>query len=255
MDHILEVCVDSVESAMAAAEGGATRLELCANLIVGGSTPGTALYKQVKQETGLCTHVLIRPRFGDFCYTEYEFRIMLEEIWQFQELGAEGVVTGVLDPDGFLDEERMGRLVEAAGDMSVTLHRAFDVCSDPFRTMEQAGKLGVNTILTSGQRNHCLDGCSLIRELVEREKDGPVILVGGGVDAEVIARLKEETGAHAFHMSGKKVIESPMRFRREGISMGLPGFSEYEIFRTSAEKIRRAAETLELLDASTEKSI
>lgn len=244
MRHILEACVDSVESALAAKEGGANRLELCANLIIGGTTPGIVLYKEVKRAAELCTHVLIRPRFGDFCYTDYEFQIMLEEVRMFRELGADGVVIGVLRPDGALDMVRMEQLVRAAGEMSVTLHRAFDVCRDPFEAMEQARALRINTILTSGQKNCCQDGKELIRELVKREKGDLTILVGGGVNAEVIREIREETGAHAFHMSGKEILESAMLYRRENVNMGLPGLSEYEIYRTSQEKIRKAADVL-----------
>ena len=243
----LEVCVDSVESALAAVRGGADRLELCGNLIIGGTTPEAGLFEEIRQVSNIRTYVLIRPRYGDFCYSDYEFRVMARAIRNFRKLGAEGVVIGILKPDGSLDMERMRQLTEEAGNMSVTLHRAFDVCADPFETMEQAKELGIDTILTSGQQNHCLDGKDLLRELVRREDGKITIQVGAGVDARTIRILQPYTGAHAFHMTGKVVLESTMQYRKEGVNMGLPSLSEFEIFRTDTEKIREARKVLEEL--------
>ena len=243
----LEVCVDSVESALAAKRGGADRLELCSNLIIGGTTPSSALFEEIRDITEIRTHVLIRPRYGDFCYSDYEFRVIAREMRKFRELGAEGVVIGILKPDGTLDMKRMKQLMEEAGDMSVTLHRAFDVCADPFEAMEQAIELGVHTILTSGQKNHCLEGKDIIKELVRRENDQITIQVGAGVDADTIQKIQPYTGAHAFHMSGKTVVESEMVYRKEGVSMGLPAFGEFEIIRTEEEKIRKAKDLLHFL--------
>lgn len=139
-DYILEACVDSVESALAAAEGGATRLELCSNLIIGGTTPSPWLFKEIRKHTDIRIHALIRPRFGDFCYTDSEFAIIKQAVADFRELGAEGVVIGILKPDGTLNMEQMKELMDAAGEMSVTLHRAFDVCVDPYETMEAGSR-------------------------------------------------------------------------------------------------------------------
>lgn len=246
-NYILEACVDSVESALAAEKGGATRIELCSNLIIGGTTPSPCLFQEIRELSGIRTHILIRPRFGDFCYTDYEFHIIRREVRNFRELGADGVVIGILRPDGMLDLERMKILMEEAGDMSVTLHRAFDVCVDPFEAMEQAKELGINTILTSGQKNHCLDGKETLRQLVEREDGRIIIQVGSGVDAETIRRIQPYTKAHAFHMSGKTNLESPMIYRKEGVSMGVSSISEFEIFRTKQEKIEEACRVLESL--------
>lgn len=137
-DYILETCVDSVESAMAAAEGGADRLELCSNLIIGGTTPGPWLFEEIRKRSDIRIHALIRPRFGDFCYTDAEFSMIRNAVKDFRKMGAEGVVVGILKPDGTLNMEQMKELMDAAGDMSVTLHRAFDVCADPIEAMEQA---------------------------------------------------------------------------------------------------------------------
>lgn len=245
--YILEACVDSVESALAAERGKADRLELCGNLVIGGTTPSPCLFEEIRNVSDICTHVLIRPRFGDFCYTDHEFSVMVREIRSFRKLGADGVVIGILRPDGTLDMKRMRQLMEEAQEMSVTLHRAFDVCADPFEAMEQAKELGIHTILTSGQKNHCLEGKMLLKQLVERENGQITIQVGSGVDAEVIREIQPYTGAHAFHMSGKKTIDSRMIYRKEGVSMGLPSLSEFEIYRTEEEKIRQARRVLDNL--------
>lgn len=281
-DYILEVCVDSVESALAAKAGGATRLELCANLIIGGTTPGYALFRQVQQETGLPIRVLIRPRFGDFLYTEYEYQQMCADIRYFANAGADGVVIGSLQADGNLNEAQMRGMIEATGGKcGITLHRAFDVCADPIACYEKAAYLGIDTILSSGQEADARTGSGLLRKLVQMsEKNcyasseakhseasstfgdtatkrladtgrpftgGPTILVGAGVKADNITEIAGITGARAFHMSGKKILSSGMRYRNEHVHMGLDGISEFELYRTDEEEIRRAVEILRSL--------
>lgn len=245
--YILESCVDSVESALAAAKGGADRLELCANLIIGGTTPSPALFEEIRKVSPIRIHALIRPRFGDFCYTDYEYAMIRREVAMYREMGAEGVVIGILNPDGSLNMEQMEILMEEAGGMSVTLHRAFDVCRDPFEALDQAKKLGIHTILTSGQKNSASAGRDLLKELTERAGDAIDIMAGGGVNAQVIRELAPYTGAHVFHMSGKITLDSRMEYRREGVNMGLPSLSEFEIWRTKAENIRAAREVLDSL--------
>lgn len=244
-DFILEACVDSVESALAAARGGASRLELCGSLIIGGVTPNPWLFQEIRKHTDIRIHVLIRPRFGDFCYTEEEFILIREAVKEFKKLGAEGVVIGCLKPDGTLNMEQMKILMEEAGDMSVTLHRAFDVCADPYETMEQAISLGIDTILTSGQKNVCALGADLLKELVEKSAGRLTIQAGSGVNAEVIREVHKKTGAAAFHMSGKKTLDSAMTYRKEGVNMGLPSLSEFEVWRTDEEEIRKARKVLD----------
>lgn len=246
-NFVLECCVDSVNSAIHAAKGGAVRLELCGNLIIGGTTPSPSLFKEIRKYTDIPINVLIRPRFGDFCYNSYEIEIMRDEIKQFREMGANAAVIGVLNPDGTLNRKAMEKLIEAAGDMKLTLHRAFDVCADPYNTMEEAISLGINTILTSGQKNSCLAGWELLKELVEKAKDRIEILVGAGVDADAIRQLAPKVHAKSFHMSGKITKDSAMEYRKQGVNMGLPSFSEYEIWETSEEKIKEARKVLELL--------
>lgn len=243
-NYILECCADSVESALNAARGGASRLELCANLPIGGTTPDLALFHQIRKVSDIRMHVLIRPRFGDFYYSKYEMEIMREEIRMFRDAKAQAVVIGVLDADGNLDISSMEKLIQEAEGMDITLHRAFDVCADPLKTLEEAVKLGVNTILTSGQKQSAWQGRDMIRKLICQAKGRIDIMAGGGLNAEVIGKLRPVTGAGSYHMSGKVVLDSAMRYRKEGVNMGLPSMSEYEIWRTAEEKVREAAQVL-----------
>lgn len=243
-DYILECCVDSVESAIEADKGGADRIELAANLIIGGTSPSIALYNEIRRQSDIKIFALLRPRFGDFHYTENEFKILKEEVAMFREAGADGVVIGCLNTDGTLDVEKMEELIKEAGDMHITLHRAFDMTKDPFETLELAKKLGIKTILTSGQKNNAREGKELIKELVEKAGEDIEILVGSGVNAEVIKEFLEDTNATSYHMSGKINLDSKMEYRKEDVSMGLPMMSEYTICQTSSEKIREAKEVL-----------
>lgn len=236
----LEVCVDSVESAISAQEGGADCLEVCANLVIGGTTPGVSQFKQIRKICGIELNVLIRPRFGDFLYTDAEFQMMEEDIQMFRKLGADGVVAGCLKADGDLDSDRMGVLREHAGPMRFTLHRAFDVCRNPYGTLEEAVSLGIDRILTSGQASCCLEGREMLRKLVAQADERIEILVGGGINEKVIRQMIEDVRGCSFHMSGKKVIDSGMGYRKQGINMGFPGFSEFSILRTDREEIEKA---------------
>ena len=242
---LLECATDSVESALAAAKGGANRLELCANLIIGGTTPTLALYDEVRNHSDIPLFILIRPRFGDFLYTDYEANVICREIEMFQKAGAEGVVIGSLNKDGSLNAEHMKRFIDSAKDMSVTLHRAFDMCADPFETLKQAKELGVNTILTSGQAPSSLEGIDLYEKLIEKANGEISILAGGGIKASTIEKLLKQTSLTAFHMSGKIVVESGMEFRNPAVSMGLPGISEYNIWLTDENNVREARRVLD----------
>ena len=139
----------------------------------------------------------------------------------FRELGADGVVIGALRPDGSLHTEQMKELIEEAQDMSITLHRAFDMCKNPFETLEQAKQLGIHTILTSGQKNNCVEGTELLAKLVEKAEGKLDILIAGGVDGNIISNLYKETGSHTYHMSGKVTLDSEMKYRKEDVSMGV----------------------------------
>ncbi len=246
-NFLLEACVDSVSSALAAVRGGADRLELCGNLIIGGTTPDIALYKEIRKYSDIPIRVLLRPRFGDFCYNEYEYSILLENIAMFKDAGANGIVVGSLNPDGSLNEKQMAGFVQVAGEMGVTLHRAFDMCEDGMETMRLAKSIGVDTILTSGQESNCVKGAAMIKKMVEEAGDDMTILVGAGVSASVIKQMYEETKATAYHMSGKITKDSQMVYRNASVNMGLPGISEYEIWETSEENIRVAKVILNTL--------
>lgn len=247
MKYILEGCVDSVESAVEAEKGGANRIELCSNLIIGGTTPSINLFHVVREKIDIKINVLIRPRFGDFCYTDNEYEIIKRDIEMFRKAGADGVVIGILTPEGTLDIDRMKGIMDIAKGMHVTLHRAFDMCKNPLESLEQAKKLGINTVLTSGQKNSCYEGRKLIKELVERSNGKIDILVGGGVKADIIGDMVMETGASSFHMSGKAVVDSLMEYRNPDVSMGLNSLSEYTIWQTSSEKIARVKNELEAI--------
>ena len=244
-DYILEVCVDSVESAKAAVRGGADRLELCANLVIGGTTPGVSQFKQIRKACDIPINVLIRPRYGDFLYTDHEFQMISEDARMFRDLGADGIVVGFLKPDGNLDMERLKMLREKAGTGSMTLHRAFDVCRDPYRSLKEAMEAGADTILTSGQQNTCMEGKSLLGELIGQTEGRIDIMAGSGVNVDAIACLMDEIDARCFHMSGKTIVDSGMIYRKENVNMGIPGIGEYDIFRTEEEQIRQAKKLME----------
>ena len=246
-EFMLEVCTDSVESAAAAVRGGARRLEVCANLVIGGTTPGVSQFKQMRKACDIPLNVLLRPRYGDFLYTEAEFTMLLEDTAMFRKLGADGIVVGCLNADGTLDLERIKKLREAADGMHMTLHRAFDVCRNPKETLEQAVEIGVDTILTSGHKDSCMAGIGLLKQLTEQSAGRIHILAGGGVTPATIGMLAKETGTDSFHMSGKKIIESGMEYRNDEVNMGIPGIGEYEIFRTDETKIVKAVQELNKL--------
>lgn len=243
-NYILECCVDSVESAIEAEKGGANRIELCSALVIGGLSPSKALFEKVRENVKIKIHVLLRPRFGDFCYTDFEHEIIKQEICMFRELGADGVVIGTLKPDGTLNLEQMRELVDEAKGMSITLHRAFDMCADPFKTLEEVKGLGIHTILTSGQKNSCIDGKELLGQLVESANGEVDILIGGGVDVSVIPELCKTTGATSYHMSGKVTLDSKMKYRKEDVNMGVASMSEYQVWRTSAERVAKVKDVL-----------
>lgn len=243
MANILEVAVDSLASARAAIAGGADRLELCGALAVGGLTPYAELLKQVRAESNINIRCLMRPRGGDFLYTKEEILMMAAQIENLRKLGADGFVIGCLTPEGELDGKAMEPILKAAEGTGLTLHRCIDVSRDPCKTYLDAKELGIDTVLTSGAAGSSLQGIETIGKLLQlRDKvQGPEVLIGGGVKATVISAFKERfPQACAFHMSGKADIESGMRFRREGVPMGIPGLDEWHIQQTDEENIRAA---------------
>lgn len=248
MNRILEVCVDSYASAMAAIAGGADRLELCSALSVGGLTPSAALLQQIRRVSGIPIRCLMRPRGGDFLYTPEEVEQVAMEMAVLRDEGADGFVIGCLTADGEPDDKAMEPLINEASGMGLTLHRCIDVSRNLEDTYRKAMALGFDTVLTSGGAGKCLDGMEIIGRLltIRDAENGPEVLIGAGVNAKVIAAFRQKlSGARAFHMSGKTGVESGMRFRREGVPMGLPGLDEWHIPVTSVEAVREAKRALE----------
>lgn len=220
-NYSFEVCANSVESCLAAQAGGANRVELCAGIPEGGTTPSygdIAVARELLKETRL--HVIIRPRGGDFLYSPVEQRIMLKDIDLARKLGTDGVVFGCLTAEGDVDLPLMRQLMEAAEDMSVTFHRAFDVCRNPQQALEDIIGLGCHRILTSGQQPTAEQGIPLLKNL-QQQADGRIILLAGcGVNETNIARIAQETGIHEFHFSAREQMESDMLYRNPQVSMG-----------------------------------
>ena len=247
MKTTLEVCVDSLASARAAAEGGADRLELCSALAVGGLSPYVELLKQIKQVCDLPVRCLMRPRAGDFLYSPEEIELLCAQIQTLGEASDDGFVIGALTPEGTLDLPAMQQLLAACGGRPVTLHRCIDVAKDPQEVYREAAGLGLDTVLTSGAAASCLEGADTLACLLalRDEIGGPEVLIGAGVNAKVIEQLRTRLpGARAFHMSGKMLVESGMKFRREGVPMGLPGLDEWHIQQTDAAAVRAARTVL-----------
>ncbi|MBR7146302.1 MAG: copper homeostasis protein CutC [Oscillospiraceae bacterium] len=247
MKRLLEVCVDSLASAREAIAGGADRLELCSALAVGGLTPYAALLRQIKAECGVPVRCLMRPRAGDFLYSEEELALLREQIEELRSAGADGFVLGCLTADGKLDEAALRPLIDAADGLPCTLHRAIDVSCDLEESYRAAASLGFDTVLTSGGAASAAAGEETIARLLALRDatNGPEVLIGAGVNAAVIAQFRaKHPAARAFHMSGKTAVPSAMRFRREGVPMGLPGFDEWHIPQTSAALIAAAKKAL-----------
>ena len=238
---LLEVCVDSLASARAAGQGGADRLELCSALAVGGLTPYADLLRQIKAEISLPVRCLMRPRAGDFLYTQEEIDLLCRQITALRAAGADGFVIGALTPAGDLDLPAMRALLDACGGAPVTLHRCIDVSRDLCGTYRAAAALGIDTVLTSGGAESCRKGTAQLAALLRLRDalNGPEILIG--VIDELRAALP---GARAFHASCKKLLDSGMAFRREGVPMGLPGLDEWHIQQTDAEAVRAAKDAL-----------
>ncbi len=244
MAKLLEICVDSYESARRAAQAGASRLELCADLLVGGTSPSPFLVEQVTNNLDIPVNVLLRPRFGDFCFTNEEKQVLIREIDSCRQLGANGVVIGALTPDGDLDVEFLQECMHHVGNMNVTLHRCFDVCRDASDALEHAVSLGIDTILTSGQAATAPEGIPLLKDLHQQAAGRIHLLAGSGVNAGNIRRIHEATGITHFHLSGKRSEPGPMVFRRAGVPMGLPMASEFDRQYTDANAVKAALDVL-----------
>jgi copper homeostasis protein len=236
---IIEVCVNSAISAIEAQKGGANRVELCENLHDGGTTPSAGTIRFARKNLQIGLYVMIRPRGGDFLYSDDEFEIMKEDIKAAKEIGADGVVFGILKPDGTIDSERMKTLVELARPMGITCHRAFDMTADPFQAMEDLINLGIDRILTSGQQKTAPEGAALIRDLIQKSTGRIIIMPGSGVKEDKIENLILDTGAAEVHIHLEKQQPSRMIFKQPGVYMGKPDQSEFEHTLTDWERIQK----------------
>jgi copper homeostasis protein len=238
MSFILEICATSVASCIVAQEGGARRIELCDNMLEGGTTPGYATILMAREKVSIDLYPIIRPRGGDFLYDDLEFEIMQKDIALCKQLGCDGVVIGMLTENGKIDKVRCKVLVEQAWPMGVTFHRAFDMADDPMEALEDIIDIGCERVLTSGHRNTAMEGVSLLRELVEKAEGRIIIMVGSGVRSTNIEALVKETGAVEFHTTAKGYVDSKMQYRNPNVSMGgTPGVPEYGIALTQVNEV------------------
>jgi len=237
----MEVCANSITSVLAAERGGAVRVELCDNLPEGGTTPSYAQIKLAKQHTNIKIYPIIRPRGGDFLYSDLEFELMKEDIKMCKSLNCDGVVTGILHKDGSIDKERCAILVALAKPMGVTFHRAFDMCNDMKKALEEVIELGFERILTSGGEASALLGAEKIKALIEQSAGRISIMPGAGVREENIQQLIHMTGAGEFHSSAKAPVASKMEFRNAALNMGA-AVDEFSYDLTSDEMVKNLIE-------------
>ena len=241
-----EVCVEGFSGAAAAEAGGGHRIELCAGLIEGGTTPSMGTLSLVLERLSIKTVVLLRPRGGDFLYTDEEFDTMVRDIEVVRDAGAYGTATGVLTTDGRIDAGRFERLVAASGSLSVTCHRAFDMTRDPIEALETLIELGVDRVLTSGQQPSVPEGIGLIGELVDQAAGRIEIMPGCGIEESNVREIVENTGVREVHFAAFSQHESGMTFRNPRPFMGavdLPG--EYDLQLTDPDRVRRIVRQFE----------
>jgi copper homeostasis protein len=246
---ILEACVDSVESALAAQAGGADRVELCEGLLEGGTTPSAGLIEVCRERLRIPLHVLIRPRGGDFVYSDVETEVMRRDIALARRFGAQGVVLGALRPDGTVDVERTRELIGAARPLSVTFHRAFDFSPDADAALDALIALGVDRVLTSGQAASAVEGTQTLARLVMRAAGRIAILAGGGLSEENLAAVIVGSGVREVHVRATALLESPASYRPRHLTLlKQPLPNEFDRAVTDPERIRRLAGLLEQLE-------
>jgi copper homeostasis protein len=229
---VLEIAANSLASALAAQEGGADRIELCAALEIGGLTPSYAQIALTRERVRIPIYVLIRPRAGDFVYDDAEFETMRRDIEACARLGCDGVVIGALNPDGDVDASGCRALIAAAGELGVTFHRAFDTSADPQRALEDIVALGCERVLTSGGKAEALTGAASVRSLIAQAAGRISVMPGAGISAENVAALRELTGAREFHASAKRELPSRGQART-----ALAGMTAGEV-RSDVEQVR-----------------
>jgi len=242
-NSLIEVCVTSVQAAINAQKGGAGRVELVDNLIEGGTTPSHGTILRAREELSIEIFVMIRPRGGDFCYSDLEFEIMKEDVLAAKKLDADGVVAGILLPDGNIDVERMSIIRDLAGETGFTCHRAFDMTLDKYRALDELISIGLDRILTSGGKNKAPEGKDMIRQVIKKAAGRINIMPGSGVNEQTIVELRDYTGAKEFHVTGRSLYPGNMIFRNPDISMGdNPAVPEYDQWITDPDRIRKIVE-------------
>lgn len=237
----MEVCANSVTSALAAEQGGAKRVEFCASLTEGGTTPSYAQIALAKKMLSIAVYPIIRPRGGDFLYSALEFEVMKEDVLACKALHCEGIVIGILTAEGKVDKERCAELIELAKPMKVTFHRAFDMTHDMEEALEDIIALGAERILTSGGKATALEGASMLAKLIRQAGKRISIMPGAGVNTQNISAIISETGAKEFHASARQTIASKMLFRNPDLNMGADA-DEYSTSLTDADLVKNLLE-------------
>ncbi|QBC43565.1 copper homeostasis protein CutC [Iodobacter fluviatilis] len=235
---LLEICAGSITSCLAAQEGGAHRVEFCDNLLEGGTTPSYGQIAVARERLWIGLNVIIRPRGGDFLYTDLEYEVMQRDIIACKKLGVDGVVIGILTANGYIDVPRCKALVELASPMQVTFHRAFDVAQNPLKALEDVIATGCNRLLSSGQAATALEGASMLKRLQAAAGDRLVVMPGAGVRSNNIAELVAATGCKEFHTSARLPFASKMRYCNPNVHMGIPGQDEYALVETNSELVK-----------------
>lgn len=248
---LIEVCVDSVSSAVAAERGGAQRVELCSDLYEGGVTPSVGLLEAVRSKISIGLHPIIRPRAGDFCYSDEEFEIIRRDIQIAKEANADGVVLGLLNPDGTIDIERTRALVELARPLSVTFHRAFDMAANLDRALEDVCATGADRLLTSGGEQDCVQGSGAIARMVSAARGRIVIMAGGGIGQSNAANIIERTGVTEIHVGLASTTVSPMTFRNPRVNLGKAHGREYQRTHVTEENVRKLSHAISLAQSKS----
>lgn len=236
----IEICVEGTDGLIAAQNAGADRVELCASLFEGGLTPSLGVVREALRVGTIPFHVIIRPRGGDFLYSEVEFNAMVEDITALRDMGnVAGVVIGCLTADGSIDQVRTKALVEAARPMKVTCHRAFDMTRDYREALEALIACGVDRVLTSGQRDTAIEGSAILKDSMAIADGRIVIMACGELDADNIAQVRRETGVDEMHFAALKTLKSAMDFRNPHVGMGGTAIErEYEVTVTDEAAVR-----------------
>lgn len=238
----IEVCVDSVASAIAAERGGADRIELCSNLREGGTTPTAGMIEVVRSRISLPVHVMIRPRGGDFCYTDDEFEIMRRDVLMAQKTGAQGVVLGILAPDSTIDVLRTRELVRLARPLKATFHRAFDFASDLSAALEAVISAGADRILTSGGKPTAVEARSILANLVQASKGRITILACGGIKANNAATIICDSSVNEIHVGLRRLLNDPPKRDSQplalSLSLGVGSESDVQRYEVREEDVR-----------------